>query len=478
MGRPCAAGIKLGCMNVLFASAEVAPFSKTGGLGDVAGALPAALAAQGLGVLVVTPWYGRLGGGVAPYWIGDVEVPFAGGFETVGVGTLERAGVTYAFVGNERFSRPELYGYADDVQRFALFSRSVPQVAARLGFRPDVVHANDWHTGYLPMLMTHGWHLPAGFPGLPTVYTVHNAQYQGTADLEETLWWLRLPAELRYSYLHHFGAANAMQAGLGFATMITTVSPTYATELTQSEYGFGLDGTFRSLSGKLVGILNGIDTHEWDPGADHLLPRPYGPTRLEGKAAAKGALVERFGLEADRPVLGVVSRFAEQKGIDLLLAAGPRLVEAGWSLVMLGTGDPYTEAAAVKLAGDLPGRVAVHVGFDEGLAHLVYGGSDALAVPSRFEPCGLSQMIAMRYGTLPVVRATGGLRDTVEHGRTGFSFAHADPDSLVEAGAEALRTYRDAPAWRAMMTEAMEQDFSWSRSAARYAALYRSVVGG
>lgn len=465
-------------MNILFASAEVAPFSKTGGLGDVAGALPAALAVQGHRVLVVTPWYGKLGGGVTPFWVGDVQAPFAGDFEGVGVGTLERAGVTYAFVGNERFSRPNLYGYPDDTQRFALFSRSVPQAAARLGFKPDIVHANDWHTAYLPMLLTHGWHLPTGFAGLPTVFTVHNAQYQGVADLEETLWWLRLPEELRYSYLDHFGAANAMQAGIGFATMVTTVSPTYANELTQPEYGFGLDGTFRSLSGKLLGILNGIDTQEWDPAADHHLPRAYGPDTLDGKRQAQAALRTRLGLTGTGPVMGVVSRFAEQKGIDLLLAAGPRLVEAGWSLAILGTGDALVEAAALALAVDHPGRVGVHIGFDEGLAHLVYGGSDALAVPSRFEPCGLSQMIAMRYGTLPVVRATGGLRDTVEHGRTGFSFGAADADALAGAAATALDTFHDATSWREMMVAAMHQDFSWSRSAARYAALYGSVVGG
>jgi starch synthase len=464
-------------MNVLFASAEVAPFSKTGGLGDVAGALPEALAAQGHTVLVVTPWYGSLGGGVLPYWIGDVQAPFAGGFEPVGIGTLERGGVTYAFVGNERFSRQKLYGYSDDVQRFALFSRSVPQAAERLGFRPDVVHANDWHTGYLPMLLAHGWHLPPGFPGLPSVFTVHNAQFQGTADLEETLWWLRLSEELRYSYLDHFGAANAMQAGIGFATAVTTVSPTYASELTMPEFGFGLDGTFRSLSGKLVGILNGIDTHEWDPAADHLLPRPYGPSDLDGKRVAKATLATRFALDGDRPILGVVSRLAEQKGIDLLVAAGHRLVAAGWSLVLLGTGDPYTEAAAMSLAADHPGTVAVRIGFDEELAHLIYAGSDALAVPSRFEPCGLSQMIAMRYGTLPVVRATGGLRDTVDHGRTGFVFEHASADAVAGAAAEAMNAYRDTARWRTMMVEAMGQDFSWARSAARYSALYRSLQG-
>jgi starch synthase len=309
------------------------------------------------------------------------------------------------------------------------------------------------------------------------VFTVHNAQFQGTADLEETLWWLRLSEELRYSYLDHFGAANAMQAGIGFATAVTTVSPTYASELTMPEFGFGLDGTFRSLSGKLVGILNGIDTHEWDPAADHLLPRPYGPSDLDGKRVAKATLATRFALDGDRPILGVVSRLAEQKGIDLLVAAGHRLVAAGWSLVLLGTGDPYTEAAAMSLAADHPGTVAVRIGFDEELAHLIYAGSDALAVPSRFEPCGLSQMIAMRYGTLPVVRATGGLRDTVDHGRTGFVFEHASADAVAGAAAEAMNAYRDTARWRTMMVEAMGQDFSWARSAARYSALYRSLQG-
>src|SRR5690606_15191142 len=360
--------------------------------------------------------------------------------------------------------------------RFALFSRSVPQVAERLGFMPDLVHLNDWHTGYVPMLLAHGWHLPAGFPGLPTVFTVHNAQYQGVADLEETLWWLRLPGELRYSYLDHFGSANAMQAAVGFATAVTTVSPSYASELTRPEYGFGLDGTFRSLAGKMVGILNGIDTYTWDPAADHLLPRPYGPSTLDDKAASRRVLLERFGLEQAGPVMGVVSRFADQKGIDLLLAAGPRLVAAGWTVVLLGTGDAHTEAGAMALAADFPRDVAVHIGFDEELAHLIYAGADALAVPSRFEPCGLSQMIAMRYGTLPVVRATGGLRDTVDHGRTGFVFEHATADGVAWAAAEALDSHRDQRKWRTMMLEAMSQDFSWTRSASRYAALYRTLL--
>ena len=462
-------------MRVLFASAEVAPYSKTGGLGDVAGALPAALARLGHQVLVVSPWYGGLKAEPQPYWIGDVDIPFAGDFDSVGVGTLEAGGVRYAFVGHPSLRREKLYGYPDDAERFARFARAVPQAAARLNFMPDLLHANDWHTGYLPMLLAHGWHLPAGFPYLPSVFTVHNAQYQGVSDLLQTLWWLRLPASLAASYLDHFGSANAMQAGVGFATRVTTVSPTYAQELGRPEFGFGLDGTFRTLAGKLTGILNGIDTDVWNPADDPHLPKGYGPRSLAGKAEAAAELRLRFGLEPRRPLLGVVSRLAEQKGIDLLLEAGERLIAQGWSLVLLGTGEPRLEAGALSLAADHPLRVGVAIGFDEALAHLIYAGADALAVPSRFEPCGLSQMIAMRYGTLPLVRATGGLADTVEPGRTGFSFAPATADGVAMASAQAMAAF-GSERWAAMQLEAMRQDFSWERSARRYEALYQGML--
>lgn len=463
-------------MRILFTSAEVAPFSKTGGLGDVAGALPQALAALGHEVVVVTPWYASLRGGRQPYWIGDVQVPFAGGFTRVGVGTLEDRGVRLVFVGHEFFRRPELYGYADDVERFALFSRAVPQVSERVDFTPDVLHANDWHSGYLPLLLQHGWHLPDGFPGLPSLFTVHNVQYQGESDLEETLWWLRLPAALAGSYLDHFGRANAMQAAVGFADRVSTVSPTYATELTTPEFGFGLDGTFRSLQAKLSGILNGLDVELWNPATDDALPATYSRGALTGKAECSFALKRRFGLESERPVIGVVSRLAEQKGIDLLLHAAPRLFDQGWAVVLLGTGDAGLEAAAQALARDFPGLAGIEIGFDERLARLIYAGSDALAVPSRFEPCGLSQMIAMRYGTLPLVRATGGLADTVTHGRTGFSFEHATSDGLAWAASEALKLAPGSEPWRRMQHEAMGQDFSWRRSAERYVALYRDML--
>ncbi|MBX3139940.1 MAG: glycogen synthase [Trueperaceae bacterium] len=467
-------------MRILFPAAEVAPFSKTGGLADVAGALPKALARLGHEVLVVTPWYAKLGGGVPPYWVGDVASPFDRGFEPVGVGVLEddvpgTGSVRYAFVGHQDFRRAKPYGYPDDARRFARFSRAVPSVAERLAFAPDLVHAHDWHTGYLPMILARGWHLPPGFPGLRSVFTVHNVQYQGESGLEDAVRWLRLGPDLMGSYLDHFGRANAMQAGVGFATRVTTVSPTYAEEIQTPEYGYSLDGTFRSLSGKLTGILNGIDTDVWDPARDPTLPEPYSAADLAGKSAAKRELTRRFGLDARRPLLAVVSRLAEQKGMDLLIAAAPRLLEQGWSLVVLGAGDPGLEEGVSDLARARGGLVGAHIGYAEDLAHLVYAGADALAVPSRFEPCGLSQLIAMRYGTVPIVRATGGLKDTVRHGATGFVFEHGTSAGLEWAAGEALAAY-GTPAWRRIQATGMAADRSWQASAAAYSALYESVL--
>ncbi len=463
-------------MKVLHASAEVAPFSKTGGLGDVAAALPAALAAEGVDVLVVTPWYARLGGGAEPLWIGDVDVPFAGGIESVGVGTLERGGVRFAFVGHADYRRDEPYGYADDVRRFVRFCRAVPAVAARVGFVPDVVHAHDWHAGLLPVLLERAWHLPDGFPGRPSVATVHNVQYQGVAPLAHVLHWARLPLDLIGSHLEHAEEANVLRAAVGFADLVTTVSPSYAEELSDPAYGFGLETTFAALGRRLVGILNGIDTRLWDPATDPHLAERYDVADAKGKAACRAALLSELALDDGGPVLGVVSRLADQKGIDLLLAALPELLEQGWRLALLGRGDADLERQAEAAEAAAPGRVAFRAVHDEGLAHRIYAGSDALAVPSRFEPCGLSQMIAQRYGTLPIVRATGGLRDTVTHGRDGFVFDEASAEALAGATLTARSVWGGA-AWRAMQRRAMAPDRSWRASARAYIARYREVMG-
>lgn len=464
-------------MRIIFASSEVFPFSKTGGLADVAGALPAALADLGHDVLVVSPWYAGLRG--APYWIGDVAVPFAGRFEPVGVGTLERDGVRYAFVGNPVFSRDQPYGHADDTRRFALFSRAVPQVAERVGFRPDVLHANDWHTGYLPLVLERGWHLPPGFEHVPSVFTVHNVQYQGESGLEEAAWWLRLPPEIAGSWLNHFGRANAMQAGMGSSRHVTTVSPTYAREIQEPEYGYGLDGSFRTLAQqrRLTGILNGIDTRVWNPAADELLPLPYDTANAAaGKAAAKERFCREYGLDMGRPLLAVVSRLAEQKGIDLLLEAAPGLLEQGFSLFVLGSGDGQLENGVAALAAGHP-HAAAFIGYDEDLAHVTYAAADAVCVPSRFEPCGLVQLIGMRYGALPLVRHTGGLADTVSHLHTGFSFEHSSAWSLLGA-AQVARDAYGTPVWDDLRRNAMNEDFSWNRSAQRFSGLYSGMVSG
>ncbi len=464
-------------MRILFASSEVVPFSKTGGLADVAGALPQALARLGHEVLVVTPWYAGLRAEPAPLWIGDVEAPFADGVAPVGVGTLERDGVRYVFVGHDDFRRERFYGYEDDVARFARFTRAIPAAAQRVDFRPDLVHANDWHTGYLPLVLAHGWHLPAGWPGLPSVFTIHNVQYQGVSGLDEAVHWLRLPSSVKASGMHHFGVANAMQAALDFAWKVTTVSPSYAEEIQRPEFGYGLDGTLRHVRHKLVGILNGLDTDVWDPARDPYLPAPYSLQDPSGKAASARALRQELGLAEGGPLLGVVSRLADQKGIDVLLDALPTLVARGWRLALLGSGDPALEARAREAAAAHPGAVGVRIGYAEDLAHRIYAGADALAIPSRFEPCGLAQLIAMRYGTLPIARETGGLRDTVRHGETGFLFAHLNAEGLAWAAEEARLALEDGRA-DAMRRRAMRQDFGWHRSAEAYQDLYRELAGG
>ena len=468
----------LGPMRILFASSEVYPFSKTGGLADVVSALPEALVALGHEVLVVSPWYKTLkpsSAGHLPLWIGDQSVPFDGGTVNCGVGVLESGGVRYAFVGNALFERDTLYGYSDDVRRFCLFTRAVPQVAARLGFVPDVAHAHDWHAGYLPAVLQHGYHLPDGFAFTPSVFTIHNVQYQGSSGIDEALYWLRLPGALSGSYINRFGSANAMQAALGFAHHVTTVSPTYAQEIQTAAFGYGLDGTLRHISDKLSGILNGIDTGVWNPASDPNLPRQYSGVDAEAKLENKDVLCQRFHLDSSKPLLAVVSRLADQKGIDIFIEAIPELLWQDWNVLVLGSGEAGLEDALRAHTAAHPGRVASYIGYDEGLAHHVYAAADALCVPSRFEPCGLTQMIAMRYGSLPIARATGGLVDTIDHDRTGFLFEHAEPAGLLWATGVARGAHSAPEHWHYMMKQAAAEDFTWRTSAQRYADVYEAV---
>jgi starch synthase len=465
-------------VQLLHATAEAAPFAKTGGLADVLGALPAAQAGAGHSVLVVHPWYATLRVDPAPFWIGDVAVPFDGGETAVGVGTLDVAAgdafVRFAFVGHDDFRRDALYGYPDDARRFALFARAVPEVAARLGFAPDVVHAHDWHAALVPALVRHAAHLPAVFGRPSTVLTVHNAQYQGHADAADVVRWARLPGE-QADALALRGRGNLLHAGLVSADRATTVSPSYARELLDPAVGYGLEGTFAALGRRLSGVLNGLDDAAFDPAHDPELAAPFGADDLAGKARCTRALEAEFGLQPERPLVGVVSRFADQKGIDLLFAALPALLAQGWNLVFLGAGAPDLEATAAAALVAHPGRVGGRIGYDEGLARRIYGGADALAVPSRFEPCGLAQLIAMRYATVPVARRTGGLADTIDDGRTGFLFEPPTVAGLVGALDRARRAHADRRAWHALRTAAARERVGWTRAVASYDALYRAL---
>ena len=452
-------------VEILYVASEVTPFSKTGGLADVAGALPAALARLGARVSVVSPWYATLDARPEP--VASVAVP--GAAETVRAGRITRDGVTYLFLGSSHFDRERPYGYPDDVERFTRFCVAVPHAAAALGLRPDVVHLNDWQAGLIAPALRFT-RVPPSQARARTVFTVHNLQYQGRWNPREVLEWAGLPWSLfQPNGLEFFGDVNCLKAGLVYADAITTVSPTYAREVQTPALGEGLDGVLRRRG--VTGILNGLDTAYWDPARDAHLRTPYAD--FAGKRAATAALRAELGFDGGRPVLSMVTRLADQKGLDLVMAALPAILE-DWDLVVLGAGEARYAGPLEAVARFAPGRVAFRAGFDEPLAHRIYAGADAILMPSRFEPCGLAQMIAMRYGTLPVVRRTGGLADTVPDSR-GFGFDAYEPAAMTAA----LRRAREAwggDAWRARALEGMAADFGWENAAHAHLELYRRVT--
>lgn len=475
-------------MQILFVSSEVAPFSKTGGLGDVAGALPAALAARGHQVAVVTPRYG----GIDPERRGlrrlDGALRVRGEATTLWV--ADGPAKVY-FVEHERHfgARPNPYGdahgdYADNAHRFAYLARAALALPAALGLRPRILHLNDWQTGLAAWLLRHEHAEDPALAGVRTVFTLHNLAYQGVFP-KELVPALGLPWEVfRYEAMEFHDRLNFLKAGLVFADALTTVSPTYAREILSPEQGFGLDALLRHRARDLTGILNGIDGRTWDPSTDPHLPARYSAAELSGKAACKAALQGELGLpvRADVPLLAIVSRFVEQKGLDLVAGALGELLAHDVQLAVLGSGERHFEALFAKVARETPDRLATRIGFDEGLAHRMEAGADAFLMPSRFEPCGLNQMYSLRYGTVPVVRAVGGLEDTVEdydgwRRGTGFKFREYAAPALLLAIRRALEAYRDRSAWRALMLRGMAEDNSWDRSAGRYEALYRRLVG-
>ncbi len=475
-------------MEILFVASEVAPWSKTGGLADVAGALPRALAARGHAVTVVTPRYGSIDPKADGFVRKDGAVRVRGEASAIWV----RDGApAVTLVEHERYfgSRVGLYGdgggeYPDNAERFAYLCRAALALPASRKLRPRIVHLNDWQTGLVPFLMRHEHVQDPTLAPSRTVFTIHNLAYQGVFP-KEVLPFIGMPWDVFHlDGIEYYDQVNFMKAGLSFADALTTVSPTYAREILSPEGGAGLDGVLRRRRADLHGIVNGIDVSEWDPARDRHLPARYSARDLAGKAACKAALQLELGLPArpDVPLVAMVSRLADQKGIDLVVAALQDLLERDLQLAALGTGERAYEEAYARAAAQRPDRMAARIGFDEPLAHRMEAGADLFLMPSRFEPCGLNQMYSLRYGTVPVVRAVGGLDDTVEDfdgwsRGTGFKFRDYTPQALLLALRRGIEAYRDRRAWRGLMLRGMAQDFSWDRSAQSYEALYRSLVG-
>lgn len=475
---------------VLFAASECVPFVKTGGLADVVGALPPVLKARGIDVRVILPLYGEIAEtyrGQMKHLV-DFEVELGWRKQYCGIETLEYAGLTWYFIDNRYyFDRPYVYGLGgDEYERFGFFCRAALNALPLIGFSPDILHCHDWQSGMIPALHRIQYaHLPF-YARMRSVQTIHNLQYQGVFGIREVQDCLGLGDGLFTSdKLEAYGMANFLKAGIVYADEITTVSPSYAEEITTAYYGERLDGLLRARQGQLAGILNGIDVAEYDPAADAQIKAPYTAETLAGKAACKAALQRELGLlEApETPIVGMVTRLSGQKGLDLVDHMIARIMELGIQFVVLGKGDTrYTDMFSWA-EGAYPGRMAARFEMNHGLAHRIYAGADMFLMPSLFEPCGLSQMISLRYGTLPIVRETGGLRDTVlsyneqTGGGNGFTFFNYNAHDMFNTLSRAVTAYRARPdVWREMMLRGMAGDYSWNRSAGEYIALYDKLL--
>lgn len=475
-------------MQIVFASAECAPFVKTGGLGDVAGSLPAALVRAGAEVIVMVPKYATIKDEYKAQMehFADFYVSLGWRNEYCGLEKLERDGVTYMFVDNERyFARDYPYGFFDDGERFAFFSKAITESLQHLpeGFECDILHCNDWQTALAPVFLREFYQGLPLYDRVKTVFSIHNVAFQGQFSdsvMEDILGVAHIPAaatQLRCDAC----SINYMLGALHYADAITTVSPTYAGEIQTPEFGEGLDGVLRERSYALQGILNGIDVAAFDPATDKRIAANYTVDDRSGKAVCKAKLQEELGLEVrdDRPLMVMVTRLTRQKGMDLVMYALDRILSGGVQVAVLGTGDRDYEDGLRYFQDKYPGTMAARIEFDPALSQRMYAAADMFLMPSKFEPCGLSQIIAMRYGTLPIVRETGGLKDTVipynefTGEGTGFSFSNFNGDEMGDAVFRAARLFWDnRDAWNQLVTQAMSQDFSWTRSADKYLDLY------
>ena len=500
----------MAALRILLAASEVVGFAKTGGLADVAGSLPRALAGRGHQVAVIMPYYRAVRFLKNPPERTDFVISVPIGNRNLACrlyrGTLPKSDVPIFFVEapdyfdrDDTFQGRSLYqqtmpggykaDYPDNAERFMFFSRAVLEAIPALGFTPDIIHANDWQTGLVPVLLSEVFRPRPGYGHIRSLYTIHNIAYQGmfSADVMKLTGlpgWLFNPEQLEFH-----GHFNFLKAGIVFADAVNTVSPTYSREITTPEYGCGMEGLLIQNQHKLSGIVNGVDYGVWDPAYDPFIPTPYdAETVFETKPLSKAELQKRFGLpvEPNTPVLGMVARLVSQKGIDLVMSAAPGFLDMGCQLVFLGEGDPEYHNELEQFKNRYPDKVGLYLGFNEQLAHLVEAGSDLFLMPSRYEPSGLNQLYSLKYGTPSVVHATGGLADTIVNSDeanlaagigTGFSFVEYTAAALYETVKWALKLYRDRPDdFRKVIRTAMRQDWSWYRSAAEYEALYRRIL--
>ena len=480
-------------MHIAFVASECAPFAKTGGLADVVGTLPAEILKLGHEVTVYLPLYSavrpHLTGGLE-YAVRSITIPFPHGNRFVGIvrGSQQKEVKFYFVDCPELFDRQGLYGnngdaYGDNAERFGLFCRAVLEATKLIGV-PDVFHVHDWQAALIPVLLRTVYSADPVLKNCRTVHTIHNTEHQG-AFPPATIEQLLLPWDIyTYDKLEHFNTFNFLKGGIVYADALTTVSPKYAEEIQTQEFGNGLDGALRQRRADLHGILNGVDYAEWDPAIDGNLAAHYTPADLSGKRDCRKDLLHAFGLDVPdtTPVIGVCSRFASQKGFDLLEQAAGRLAERDLAVVALGTGEPYYEKFFRDFAYANAGRFAVQIRYDDALAHKVEAGADIFLMPSRFEPCGLNQIYSLKYGTVPVVRATGGLDDTVEEWNpglntgTGFKFAPYHAQALLDAIDRALAAFYDKKQWSQLMQNAMAQNFSWDKPAREYVAVYEEAA--
>ena len=477
-------------MNIAFVASEGVPFSKTGGLADVLGALPRALAALGHQVSVYFPRYRQTKLTDPAIVVRSVTVPFDDEYRFSSVlSESSVGGVRFYFVEYPPyFDREGLYGtpagdYPDNAERFALFSRTVIEASKILGV-PQVFHCHDWQSALVPVLLRTLYADDPAFRDVGTVFTIHNMGYQGLFP-PDTLPLLMLPWDLfTISKMEFFGQVNFLKGALIYSDFITTVSKKYSQEIQTAEYGFGLEGVLRDRASTVTGIVNGVDYEEWSPQADKFAVAKYSPLDLSGKAEDKADLLAAFGVSnADTalPVLGIVSRFAAQKGFDLIAQIADRLAREEMIIVALGSGDKAYEELFRRLNKQFPSKIAVKVAYDNALAHKIEAGADMFLMPSRYEPCGLNQIYSLKYGTVPIVRATGGLDDTIEHWNartgkgTGFKFTEYNGEALLLTIKEALDAYRDQTSWQVLMRNGMARDFSWNASAREYNKVYERV---